>query len=103
MKQLYRQVAGLPSIQEKKRKVALQKERFDSMTSTKPDTEMMKLVMADDEQMDLEADILGTDRYFLPDFGKEPEKQDEQTAESLVMDALADDGTEDADEESDLA
>ena len=103
MKQLYRQVAGLPSIQEKKRKVALQKERFDSMTNTKPDTEMMKLVMADDEQMDLEADILGTDRYFLPDFGKEPEKQDEQTAESLVMDALADDGTEDADEESDLA
>ena len=98
MKELYRQVAGLPSIQAKKRKVALQKERFNQMTVCNPDLEV---ITADDEQMELEADILGTDKYFMPDFGKETE-ENPTAQEMIAVDALADDDGNDG-EESGLA
>ena len=102
MKQLYKQVAGLPSIQAKKRKVALQKERFESMTVSKPN---LDAISADDEQMELEWELSGA-RLDLH-MEHESTENASESSEPLADAALEDDsaGTDESvfDEESELA
>ena len=101
MKELYRQVAGLPSIRAKKRKVALQKERFEQMTVCMSD---LDAITADDELTELRDDLLASDVEVLMRIEAEQKKRAaEKEHQELAEDALFADDDVEEDDESELA